>query len=146
MADFTLNQTWPTFYVCIPVYKISIQYTNPFKRYRTETKSATYGMDGTGRTDGTDVHTDSGDTIWPPIENDRGITNSCHKKMLLEYDFGVCMKKYGGWSRSLIIAYKLQGPVDQSIISLMSSLRIKMLTVLVSTISYSQVFVLKKCE
>ena len=50
------------------MYKISIQYTNPFKRYRMETKSVTYG-------------TDSGDTICtplpspppPPIENGRGI-------------------------------------------------------------------------
>ena len=57
----------PTFYDYIPVYKISIQYTNPFKRYRTETKSVTYG------TDGTDVRTDSGDTICPPIENGGGI-------------------------------------------------------------------------
>ena len=32
-VDFTLNQTWPTFYDYIPVYKISIQYTNPLKRY-----------------------------------------------------------------------------------------------------------------
>ena len=39
------------------MYKISIQYTNSFKRYRTETKSVTYG---------TDVRTDSGDTICPP--------------------------------------------------------------------------------
>ena len=45
------------FYDYIPVYKISIQYTNPFKRYRTGTKSVTYGTDG---------HTDSGDTICPP--------------------------------------------------------------------------------
>ena len=44
--DFTLNRTWPTFYDYIPVYKISIQYTNPFKRYRTETKSVTYGTYG----------------------------------------------------------------------------------------------------
>ena len=35
--DFTLNGTWPTFYDNIPVYKIWIQYTNPFKRYQTET-------------------------------------------------------------------------------------------------------------
>ena len=42
------------------MYKISIQYTNPFKRYRTETKSVM------GRTDGTDVRTDRGDTICPP--------------------------------------------------------------------------------
>ena len=49
------------------MYKISIQYTNPFKRYRTETKSVTYG------TDGTEVRTDSGDTICPSIENGRGI-------------------------------------------------------------------------
>ena len=38
------------------------------------------------------------------------------------------------------------GPVVQSIISLMSSLVVKVLTVLVSTISNSQVFLLKKCE
>ena len=37
-------------------------------------------------------------------------------------------------------------PVVQSIISLMSSLVVKMLTVLVSTISNSQIFLLKKCE
>ena len=40
-----------TFYDYIPVYKISIQYTNPFKRYHTETKSVTNGTDRTnGRT------------------------------------------------------------------------------------------------
>ena len=39
-----------------------------------------------------------------------------------------------------------QGPVVQSIVSLMSSLVVKMLTVLVDTISNSQVFLLKKCE
>ena len=39
-----------------------------------------------------------------------------------------------------------QGPVVQSIISLTSSLVVKMLTVLVSTISNSQLFLLKKCE
>ena len=38
----------------------------------------------------------------------------------------------------------VQGPVVQSVVSLMSSLVIKMLTVLVSTISNSQVFLLKK--
>ena len=37
-----------------------------------------------------------------------------------------------------------QGPVVQSIISLMSSLMVKMLTVLVSTISNSLAFLLKK--
>ena len=41
----TLNRTWPTLYDYIPVFKISIQYTNPFKRYRMETKSVTYGTD-----------------------------------------------------------------------------------------------------
>ena len=45
--DFTQNQT--TFYDYIPVYKISIQYTNLFKRYRTET--ICYVQDGTDRTD-----------------------------------------------------------------------------------------------
>ena len=38
------------------------------------------------------------------------------------------------------------GPVVQSIVSLTSLLVVKMLTVLVSTISNSQVFLLKKCE
>ena len=37
-----------------------------------------------------------------------------------------------------------QGPVVQSVVSLTSSLVVKMLTVLVSTISNSQVFLLKK--
>ena len=41
---------------------------------------------------------------------------------------------------------KYQGPVVQSLLSFTSSLRVKMLTVLVSTISKSQVFLLKKCE
>ena len=40
----------------------------------------------------------------------------------------------------------IQGPVVQSTISLTSSLVVKMLTILVSTISNSQVFLLKKCE
>ena len=39
-----------------------------------------------------------------------------------------------------------QGPVVQSIVSLTSSLVVKMLTVLVSKISDLQVFLLKKCE
>ena len=41
---------------------------------------------------------------------------------------------------------KHQGLVVQSTISLLSSLVVKMLTVLKSTISNSQVFLLKKCE
>ena len=45
-----------------------------------------------------------------------------------------------------IIVPKDQGPVVQGIISLTSSLVVKMLTVLVSKISNSQVFLLKKCE
>ena len=44
-----------------------------------------------------------------------------------------------------LLYYNIQGPVVQSIISLTSSLVVKMLTVLVSTISNSQVFLLKKC-
>ena len=39
-----------------------------------------------------------------------------------------------------------QDPVVQSIVSLTSSLVVKMLIVLVSTISNSQVILLKKCE
>ena len=42
-----------------------------------------------------------------------------------------------------VLICKPQGPVVQSIVSLTSSLVVKMLTVLVSTISNSQVFVLK---
>ena len=38
------------------------------------------------------------------------------------------------------------GPVVQSIVSLTSSLVVKMLTFLVSTISDSQISLLKKCE
>ena len=41
---------------------------------------------------------------------------------------------------------KVLGPVIQSIVSLTSSLVVKMLAVLVSKISNSQVFLLKKCE
>ena len=40
----------------------------------------------------------------------------------------------------------IQGPVVQSIVSLTNLLVVKMLTVLVSTISNSQVFLLKICE
>ena len=40
----------------------------------------------------------------------------------------------------------LLGPVVQSMVSLMSLLVVKMLTVLVIAISNSQVFLLKKCE
>ena len=40
----------------------------------------------------------------------------------------------------------IQGPVVQSVVSLTSSLVVKILTVLVSTISNSQVVLLKKCE
>ena len=42
--------------------------------------------------------------------------------------------------------FKDLGPVVQSIVSLTSSLVVKMLTDLVSTISNSQVFLQKKCE
>ena len=42
--------------------------------------------------------------------------------------------------------YVYLGPDVQSSVSLTSSLVVKMLTVLVSTISNSQVFLLKKCE
>ena len=44
----------------------------------------------------------------------------------------------------LVFTRIAQGPVVQSIVSLMSLLVVKMLTVLVSTISNSQVFLLKK--
>ena len=41
---------------------------------------------------------------------------------------------------------RFQGPAVQSIVSLTSSIVVNMLTVLVSTISYSQVFLMKICE
>ena len=41
---------------------------------------------------------------------------------------------------------KIQGTVVRSIVSLTSLLVVKMLTVLVSTIANSRVFLLKKCE
>ena len=44
----------------------------------------------------------------------------------------------------LLLAVKVRGPVVQSVISLTSSLVFKMLTILVSTILNSQVFLLKK--
>ena len=46
----------------------------------------------------------------------------------------------------LLCVLDCQGPVVQSIVSLTSSLVVKMSTVLVSTISKLQVFLLKKCE
>ena len=49
------------------------------------------------------------------------------------------------FSYDLLIQFTdLQGPVVQSIVSLTSSLVVKMLNVLISTISNSQVFLLKK--
>ena len=42
--------------------------------------------------------------------------------------------------------FDTQGPVVQSIVSVTSLLVVKMLIVLVSTISNSQLFLLKKCE
>ena len=51
------------------------------------------------------------------------------------------------FSYGLLIQFTdLQGPVVQSIVSLTSSLVVKMLNVLISTISNSQVFLLKKIE
>ena len=43
----------------------------------------------------------------------------------------------------ILFGYKEQGPVVQSVVSLTSSLVVKMLTVLLSTISNSQLFLLK---
>ena len=40
----------------------------------------------------------------------------------------------------------IQGPVVQSIVSLTSLLVVRMLTILISAISNSQIFLLKKCE
>ena len=51
IGGFYPKSNLTTFYDYIPVYKISIQYTNLFKRYCTETICVIYGMD---RMDGTD--------------------------------------------------------------------------------------------
>ena len=48
--------------------------------------------------------------------------------------------------QDLLCLLKLQGPVVQSIVSITGSLVDKVLTVLISTISNSQVLLLKKCE
>ena len=69
-------------------------------------------------------------------------------------DQGLCLQNcwmlyFDDWQRLLLeCATSLddQGPVVQSTVSLTSSVVVKMLTVLVSTISNSQVFLLKKCE
>ena len=53
--------------------------------------------------------------------------------------------KYKGIVCQLVLEIA-QDPVVQSVVSLTSSLVVKMLTILVSTISNSQVFLLKKCE
>ena len=76
--DFTLNQTNLQFiYDYLPVYIISIQYTNLIKRYRTETTCVTYGTD---RTDGTDVRSDSDGTLCPrPSPTEKGWGG--HKKL-----------------------------------------------------------------
>ena len=49
-------------------------------------------------------------------------------------------------AKRMLVANQDKGPVIQSIVSLTSSLVLKILTILVSTISNSQVFLLKKCE
>ena len=52
---------------------------------------------------------------------------------------------HGGYSKTYVSKEHL-GPVVQSVVSLTSSLVVKMLTVLVCTISNSQVFFPEKCE
>ena len=63
-----------------------------------------------------------------------------------EFDIAYCLIRVV-WLK-LYVEYAFQqktlGPVVQSVVSLMSSLVVKMLTVLVSTISNSHVFLLKK--
>ena len=78
--DFTLNQIWPTFYDYIPVYKISIQYTNPFQKISHGNQKC-YVRDGTDGRDGRDGRTYRQRWYYmhhpppPPhtIENGRGI-------------------------------------------------------------------------
>ena len=57
----------------------------------------------------------------------------------------VCIIMHEEDRKSLVKCSKNLGPVVESVVSLTSSLVVKMLTILVSTISNSQVFLLKKC-
>ena len=56
IGGFYPKSNLTSLYDYIPLYKISIQYTNLFKRYRTETICVPYG---------TDERTDSGGSICP---------------------------------------------------------------------------------
>ena len=60
---------------------------------------------------------------------------------------GICVVAACSWigiQKYQVLHNAIQGPVVQSIVNLTSSLMVKMLTVLVSTISNSQVFLLEK--
>ena len=61
----------------------------------------------------------------------------------------ICISLNVNFNKSLtndVVSFEQLGPVVQSIVSLTSLLMVKMLTVLVSTKSNSQLFLLKKCE
>ena len=68
-----------------------------------------------------------------------------------KYNYNMVKKNCHLWSDGLEVYIWLRfvnilGPVVQNDFSLTKSLRVKMLTALVSTISNSQVFLLKQCE
>ena len=66
-----------------------------------------------------------------------GMTPLCLSEVLLMNIINACFNEETG---------KYLGPVVQSIVSLTSLLVVKILTILISTISNVQVFLLKKCE
>ena len=81
------------------------------------------------------------------VPSKKRLSERCRKHSSLVSVCTVCLGKSLQVSRVYMANYrKYQGPVVQSIVSLISSLVVKMLTVLVITISNSQVLLLKKCE
>ena len=67
-------------------------------------------------------------------------------KAVADFEVNVQGKLYYAKVIALILVNSIQGPVVQSIVSLISLLVVKISTVLVSAISNSQLFLLKKCE
>ena len=63
--------------------------------------------------------------------------------MVWSWCYGLLIQVQSGSNRTCVMVNYL-GPVVQSIVNLTSSLVVKMLTVLISTTSNSQVFLLKK--
>ena len=85
--------------------------------------------------DGTDICTDSGDTICPQIENCGG-----HKNLMSTH------KLFHGEIKLLSRIPSYKGPVVQSIVSLISLLMTNLLTIIAKVLSNTLIFLLLKCE